>query len=183
MTDSFGKFTTATFVNAHSRKQTRRLYETSMIDNRGVKMFSLFGTRRTKANKKGFTLVELMIVVAVMAVLVAVAVPIYRNVSSHAEKQTCITNMRIMSDTLNNYRSGFSRDDSMAPITLPDFTITRVDGYPEFSPPISDPLRSRFLTSVQDPISLCCTNPDGVISVHDDGTKIVVSCSIHSSPD
>lgn len=45
-----------------------------------------------KTNKKGFTLVELVIVVAVMAVLVAVAIPIISNVKGEAEKSVAATN-------------------------------------------------------------------------------------------
>ena len=37
--------------------------------------------RKMLKNKKGFTLVELMIVVVIMAILVAVAIPIYNAVT------------------------------------------------------------------------------------------------------
>lgn len=45
-------------------------------------------------SKKGFTLVELMIVVVIMAILVAVAVPIFSAVTANAKKKTCIGNQR-----------------------------------------------------------------------------------------
>ena len=41
--------------------------------------------------KRGFTLVELMIVVVIMAILVAVAVPIYFAVTSNAKKEPALT--------------------------------------------------------------------------------------------
>lgn len=44
--------------------------------------------------KKGFSLVELMIVVVIMAILVAVAVPIFNSVTSNAREKTCIDNQR-----------------------------------------------------------------------------------------
>ncbi len=44
--------------------------------------------------KKGFTLVELMIVVVIMAILVAVAVPIFSAVTKNAQKRTCAANQR-----------------------------------------------------------------------------------------
>ncbi len=52
-------------------------------------------------NKKGFTLVELMIVVVIMAILVAVAVPIFNAVTRNAKEKTCGSNARILSGQMN----------------------------------------------------------------------------------
>ena len=52
-------------------------------------------------NKKGFTLVELMIVVVIMAILVAVAVPIFNAVTTNAKNRTCAANARILSSQIN----------------------------------------------------------------------------------
>ena len=53
-------------------------------------------------SKKGFTLVELMIVVVIMAILVAVAVPIYSAVTENSRKKTCIANQREMVSIITN---------------------------------------------------------------------------------
>lgn len=47
-------------------------------------------------NKKGFTLVELMVVVGIIAVLVAIAVPAYNSVTAKAEKTACDANIRVI---------------------------------------------------------------------------------------
>ena len=52
-------------------------------------------------SKKGFSLVELMIVVVIMAILVAVAVPIFNSVTGNARAKTCIDNQRTIISTLN----------------------------------------------------------------------------------
>ncbi len=53
-------------------------------------------------SKKGFSLVELMIVVVIMAILVAVAVPIYNAVTANARKKTCVDNQRTLINTISN---------------------------------------------------------------------------------
>ena len=57
-------------------------------------------------SKKGFTLVELMIVVVIMAILVAVAVPIYSAVTSNAKKRACAGNCREIVGQLNSTMMG-----------------------------------------------------------------------------
>ena len=54
-------------------------------------------------SKKGFTLVELMIVVVIMAILVAVAVPIFSAVTKNARAKTCIGNQREIISALGNW--------------------------------------------------------------------------------
>ena len=53
-----------------------------------------------KNNKKGFTLVELVIVVAVMAVLVAVAVPTVSSITTSAKNSVNNTNARTIESTI-----------------------------------------------------------------------------------
>lgn len=59
---------------------------------------------RKLMSKKGFTLVELMIVVVIMGILVAVAVPVYSAVTKNAEKKTCQSNQRIIKENITNYQ-------------------------------------------------------------------------------
>ena len=53
-------------------------------------------------SKKGFSLVELMIVVVIMAILVAVAVPIFNSVTGSSRAKTCIDNQRQIISVLGN---------------------------------------------------------------------------------
>ena len=57
-------------------------------------------------NKKGFTLVELMIVVVIMAILVAVAVPIFSAVTKNARIKTCAANRREIVSQVNGFLMG-----------------------------------------------------------------------------
>lgn len=72
-------------------------------------------------NKKGFTLVELMIVVVIMAILVAVAVPIFNSVTKNAKIRTCNANARTLGSQVNtivmNVIGGGTGDDSQAVVS------------------------------------------------------------------
>ena len=56
-----------------------------------------------KNNKKGFTLVELVIVVAVMAILVAVAIPTVASITSKATTAVEETNCRTIESVIKLY--------------------------------------------------------------------------------
>lgn len=60
-----------------------------------------------KTNKKGFTLAELLVVVAIIAVLVAIAIPIFTSQLEKAREATDAANLRaayaeVVSDQLTN---------------------------------------------------------------------------------
>ncbi len=54
-------------------------------------------------NKKGFSLVELMIVVVIMGILIAVAIPLYGAITENAEKKTCKSNQALIREMFAKY--------------------------------------------------------------------------------
>jgi len=56
-------------------------------------------------NQKGFTLVELMVVVVIIGVLVAIAVPVYNNVSEKARLNAHLANIRAIEGAVEVYKA------------------------------------------------------------------------------
>ena len=54
-------------------------------------------------NQKGFTLVELMVVVVIIGILVAVAVPVYNSVTTKAERSAVMGTLRTIDGAIMSY--------------------------------------------------------------------------------
>ena len=78
-----------------------------------------------KKNNKGFTLAELLIVVAIIAVLVAIAIPVFTTQLEKSREATDIANVRsayayLMTEYLTNADNSYSASVS-ARQTVPDW--------------------------------------------------------------
>ena len=56
-------------------------------------------------SKKGFTLIELVVVMIILAILAAIIIPQLSNFSSAAERSTCHANQRILDSTTAMWRA------------------------------------------------------------------------------
>lgn len=52
-------------------------------------------------NKKGFTLIELIVVVAILAILAAIAVPAFAGISNRADQGVEIANAKMIAQAIN----------------------------------------------------------------------------------
>jgi type IV pilus assembly protein PilA len=69
--------------------------------------------------KRGFTLVEIMIVVAIIGLLAAIAIPSFAKIRAESRKSTCANNIRLIRDAAEQY--------AMANNLTADATITTSD--------------------------------------------------------
>lgn len=71
-----------------------------------------------KKNNKGFTLVELMVVVVIIGVLTAIAVPVYNNSTEKAKLTACQANQKMILSAISQYQINEGKD----PANLTDLT-------------------------------------------------------------
>ena len=80
-------------------------------------------TLTSRRNKKGFTLVELLVVVLILATLLAVALPLYLSSVADSSKKTCRANMQSIANAAS-YVGRYSGPDGVfevragSPLTL-----------------------------------------------------------------
>lgn len=59
-----------------------------------------------KTNRKGFTLVEIMIVVAIIGILAAIAIPNFMKARTEAQKNSCIANLKKIDGAIEQCKLG-----------------------------------------------------------------------------
>ena len=68
-----------------------------------------------KWNRNGFTLVEIMIVVAIIALLATIAIPSFMKARTEARKSACINNLRLIDHAKQQYATSAGLADTATP--------------------------------------------------------------------
>ena len=80
-------------------------------------------------SKKGFTLVELMVVVVIIGILTAIAVPVYNSVTTKAERSAVEANLRTIDSAIMQYYASGNEDtiDDVGDL-VPKFLASEPEG-------------------------------------------------------
>lgn len=120
--------------------------------------------RRTRSGSRGFTLVELMIVMAIVSIMVAVAVPMYQKSVIRARETVLRQNLF----TLRTVIDEFTYDKAKAPQSLDDLVR---EGYLRQVP--TDPVTGQndWQTVMEDSVSSVNQTEPGIFDVRSRSDK------------
>jgi type IV pilus assembly protein PilA len=82
---------------------------------------------RNIRKEEGFTLVELMVVVLIIGILVAIAIPVFNAASNSAKKRTCEDNQRAIEGAVQHYVSAEPTHTTADANVAGDATVNMLD--------------------------------------------------------
>ena len=113
-------------------------------------------------NERGYTIMELLVVIVIIGVLAAIGVPAYNNMTTRARKTACDANKRTIATAVGMYYADHEKypADGAAPSTL------------------VDPADNLYIENVA---TLVCPTDKSAYTIVNDGTNVSVNCAEHGN--
>lgn len=112
-----------------------------------------------KARERGFTLIEMVIVIVIMGVLLAIALPMYNNSITRAKEARLHQNLKVLNEVIQQY----SYDKKKAPQSLQDLVDA---GYLKFIPDDITGNNASWQLEQEDPQNAWNADEQGIAGVH-----------------
>jgi prepilin-type N-terminal cleavage/methylation domain-containing protein len=111
--------------------------------------------------EEGFTLVELMVVVLIIGILVAIAIPVFNAAKSNAQKKSCLANQRTIEGSAQTYAAD---NDGSMPANVAALVPTYIKTAPTCPRPNSSAAAGYSLNTSGTVAN--CTGGDGTAADH-----------------
>jgi general secretion pathway protein G len=128
---------------------------------------------RSAQGNRGFTLIEMMVVMSIILILLAIAVPLYSQSMNHARE----TNLRQNLETLNKVISQYTLDKKKAPQSLGDLVSSR---YIEFIPEDITGRNDTWVPEQDDSIMALDQTDPGITGVHSGSDRVASDGTVYT---
>jgi general secretion pathway protein G len=132
--------------------------------------------RNVSGRNRGFTLIEMMVVISIILILLGVAIPLYSHSITQAKEQRLRKNL----ETMNQMIFQYTQDKQKAPQSLNDLVAAKY--LKEIPEDITDSPDTWETESGDDVImSLDQTDTGGIIGVHSGSNQMASDGTVYSS--
>lgn len=134
----------------------------------------LQGNRRSRHCSRGFTLLELMIVISIMMILMGIALPLYRQHIIEAREAVLRQDLFQLNSLIEQYRE----DNGQSPQSLDDLVSK---GYLAKLP--IDPMTSKpdWTSDLEDPTTAVDPQQPGILHVHSASSETALNGEAYST--
>lgn len=120
---------------------------------------------RSKAGNRGFTLIEMVVVISMILILLSIALPMYTNAITRSKEARFKNNLAV----LNNVVQQYSLDKRKAPQQLEDLVQ---EGYLKAIPEDITGSNATWATEQEEPEKAFNADQTGIASVHSGSNEI-----------
>jgi prepilin-type N-terminal cleavage/methylation domain-containing protein len=106
-----------------------------------------------RKNKKGFTIIELIVVIAIIAILAAIAIPAFIGITKQADDRVLLANAKMIANAINVHNTLYPTD-----LILSASDISKLD----------DSLKPRGIDDFDAALGIVLFDTDGYATVPDD---------------